>query len=52
MGQAAGAAAGFREGVEILKPPFLRLPQAFRPLMANEAAPPAPLPAPFTRHIR
>jgi len=35
MGDWAGAAESFREGVELLKPLFLRLPEAFKPLMAN-----------------
>jgi hypothetical protein len=34
-GNAAGAAATFREGVECLKPLFLRSPKAFRRLMSN-----------------
>lgn len=35
VGDAVGAAATFREGVECLKPLFLRLPSAFRFLMAT-----------------
>ena len=35
IGNLAGAVAMFREGVECLRPLFLRWPQAFRPLMTN-----------------
>jgi hypothetical protein len=35
VGNAAKAAATFREGVELLKPLFLRSPEAFRPLTGN-----------------
>jgi tetratricopeptide (TPR) repeat protein len=35
MGDAAGAAASFRDGVECLKPLFLRWPDAFKPLMTT-----------------
>ena len=33
MGDTVGAVAAFQQGVECLKPSFLRLPRAFRPLM-------------------
>jgi len=35
IGNAAEVAATFREGVECLKPLFLRWPKAFRPLVRN-----------------
>jgi len=35
IGNAAEAAATFREGVECLKPLFLRWPKAFRPLVRS-----------------
>ncbi len=35
MGDVAGAAASFRDGVECLKPLFLRWPDAFKPLMTS-----------------
>ena len=34
MEDLGGAAASFRDGIECLKPLFLRLPNAFRPMMA------------------
>ena len=35
MGKVPEALAAFREGVECLKPLFLRLPEAFKVLMTN-----------------
>ncbi len=32
-GRIAGATDAFREGIAVLKSPFLRLPEAFQPLM-------------------